>query len=369
MRQWIRKLIDQFDFEWGEQHGTQPSGNGPTIGDDRATLLFVIDVFNKHLIEIDSKPVRKVRQILDEFARELIDPTRTDGERVLFRFRQFFSSYRIDEYTYFLKTFDEFRAIIWDFVDQLSEDLTEEQQSDKDIQQSLHSLREAVEANSIDDLKRQSRAFIDNYIEYQTRRDSRRSRRMDSLQKNLDLVKKKLVQANQNMALDHLTGAYNRRSFDEKLNEHWKLAAVSNKAVSLMVLDIDHFKKINDSFGHAIGDCVLQEFVKILHEQFTRPADFVARIGGEEFAIILPDYQLEHAIKKADAVLSRIRKDVLIQDGHQIKFTSSLGIAQLERGESAEDWLKRADKALYHAKNTGRDRFSVANGQGSIHAA
>ncbi|MCB0364949.1 MAG: GGDEF domain-containing protein [Bdellovibrionaceae bacterium] len=368
MRQWIRKLIDQFDFEWGEQH-THEERAAPSINDDRATLLFVIDTFNKHLVEIENKPVRKVRQILDEFARELIDPAKIDSERVLFRFRQFFSSYRIDEYTYILKTFDEFRAIIWDFVDQLSEDLTEAQQADVEIKQSLHCLREAVEANSIDDLKRQSRAFIDNYIEYQTRRDSSRSRRMESLQKNLDVVKKKLVQANQNMATDHLTGAFNRRSFDEKLMEHWKLASISQKPISLMILDIDHFKRINDTFGHATGDYVLQEFVKILHELFARNSDFVARIGGEEFAIILPDYQLEHAIKKADSTLDRIRHDVLVQDGHEIRFTSSMGIAQLEPGESAEAWMKRADKALYHAKNTGRDRFSIANSDDSIHAA
>lgn len=369
MRQWIRKLIEQFDFDWGDHDTQQGNGSGPTMSDDRATLLFVIDTFNKHLIEIENKPVRKVRQVLDEFAKELIDPSKQDSERSLFRFRQFFSSYRIDEYTYILKTFDEFRAIIWDFVDQLSEDLTEAQQADVEIKHSLNNLREAVEANSIDDLKKQSRLFIDNYVEYQTRSDSRKSRRMESLQKNLDVVKKKLVQANQNMSTDHLTGAFNRRSFDEKLTEHWKLASISKKPVTLAILDIDHFKRVNDTFGHAIGDYVLQEFVKILQELYPRDSDFVARIGGEEFAIILPDYQIAHAVKKAESTLARIRGDVLVQDGHQIKFTSSMGIAQLLPGESAEAWMKRADKALYEAKNSGRDRFMVATSDDTSHAA
>ena len=87
LRQWIRKLIDQFDFEWGEHQPHEGRAAGPAINDDRATLLFVIDTFNKHLVEIENKPVRKVRQILDEFARELIDPAKLDSERTLFRFR------------------------------------------------------------------------------------------------------------------------------------------------------------------------------------------------------------------------------------------------------------------------------------------
>lgn len=369
MRQWVRKLIEQFDFEWSEdKHQETEKEKTSTIGlsEDRATLLYIIDTFNKHLLEIDSKPVRKVRQTLDEFARQLISPEE-NIDRVLFRFRQFFSSYRIDEYTYVLKTFDDFRAIIWDFVDQLKDEFEEEEQDETTIHANLEQLREAVESNSIELLKNQSRTFIDSYIEYQTRRDLRRESRMQVLNKNLSVVKNKLVEANHQMNRDHLTSAYNRKSFDEKLKEHWKLFQMSKKPVTLLALDIDHFKRVNDTYGHAIGDFVLIELVKLLQGLCQRKSDFIARIGGEEFAIILPDYQVSHAVKKAEELLQKIRSQAFVQNDSVIRFTCSAGIAQLHPGENTEQWLKRADDALYASKNGGRDRYTIS--QGNLKAA
>src|SRR5690606_15502202 len=103
----------------------------------------------------------------------------------LFRFRQFFASYRIDEYAFVQQTFDDFRGIIWDFVDQLAEELAYQQAEDNEIKSNLEQLKEAVEANSIEALRTKSRHFIDAYMEFQTKRDSRRTKRMESIKKNL----------------------------------------------------------------------------------------------------------------------------------------------------------------------------------------
>lgn len=364
MRRWVQKLVTQFNFQWDENQpaGTEPSNHAPglSLSEDRATLLFVIDVLNKHLIEVDRHPVRKVRGILDEFAKEMINPDRQNIEKLLFRFRQFFGSYRIDEYTYVQKTFDEFRGIIWDFVDQLSEDLNQEKKAERDVIASLDALKEAVEADSIVELKDQSREFIDTYIEHQTRREKRRSERVLSVKKNLDSVRQQLFEANKSMRLDHLTSAFNRKSFDEQVRSHVRISSVSPEPVSLLMLDIDHFKKINDSFGHAVGDFVLKECVRILHEVFTRSNDFVARIGGEEFAIILSGFTAEAANKKAEQLMERIRKDVIVHEHHKLQFTVSIGAAQLGAGEEGDNWIKRADHALYHSKNNGRNRCTVA---------
>ena len=107
MKQWMQKLIDQFDFDWRE---TSEGGSPVSVemNEERATLIYIIDILNKHLIEVDKHPVRKVRETLDEFAKELVKPNQANLERVLFRFRQFFSSYRIDEVSYMQKTFDDF---------------------------------------------------------------------------------------------------------------------------------------------------------------------------------------------------------------------------------------------------------------------
>jgi diguanylate cyclase (GGDEF)-like protein len=363
LKQWISKLINQFEFEWSDKKEgrSKDSNSEPEINEEQATLLFIIDVFNKHLIELDAHPVRKVRALLDEFAKGLMNEDQKGRERLLFRIRQFFSGYRIDEYTYVQKTFDEFRSILWDFLDQLSEELADERSEDEEILENLEQVREAVEANSIEEIKSQSRHFIDSYTEFQFNREKRRSARVKTIHENLELVKKQLVDAHENMRVDHLTKAYNRKSFDEQAKRHWKLFQISESPVSMIVLDIDHFKKVNDTYGHDMGDYVLVELVKMLKELFPRDNDFVARLGGEEFAIILPDHKTEHAIIKAERALERIRKEVLVHKDLQIKFTISMGVAELMKGEDTAHWFKRADKALYMSKNSGRNKLTVAD--------
>jgi diguanylate cyclase len=359
LKQWVHKLIDQLDFDYGWSKGSKKAKK-IDINEDRATLLYILDVYNKHLVEIDGHPVRKVREILDELAKELVNPKRPDSDKLLFRLRQFFSIYRVDEYTYIRKTFEDFKGIIWDFVDQLAEDFKYEQTVDKDVKKNLAQLKEAVEADSIDLLRSKSREFIDSYVEHQTKREERRTKRIRGMRKNLDSVRKKLVEADRTSRMDHLTGAYNRRSFDDQMKQLLQFYELSKTPVSLIILDIDFFKKINDSYGHDVGDFVLKECVRMLQSIYTRDSDFLARIGGEEFAIILPDYRLEHAVKKAEETLSRIRKEVFITGSQELRFTVSLGIAELRDGETADQWLKRADSALYEAKNNGRNRFTIA---------
>jgi diguanylate cyclase (GGDEF)-like protein len=98
----------------------------------------------------------------------------------------------------------------------------------------------------------------------------------------------------------------------------------------------------------------------MLKELFPRDVDSVSRIGGEEFAILLPDYQIEHAIKKAESAGQKIRSETILEGDTRINFTVSMGIAQLHEGESAEQWMKRADLALYESKKAGRDRYTIA---------
>lgn len=362
MKKWMEKLIEQFDFDWSDGGRSPSSKESAAAGltEELATLLFIIDIFNKHLIDFDGHPVRKTREALDEFAREMMNSKNQPLEKVLFRFRQFFSTYRIDEATYLQKTFEDFRSIIWDFVDQLAEDISEEQKDDIEVRNHLERLKDAVESNSIADLKNQSRRFIDSYVEKQFKKEKRRSTKMRSIRKNLNTVKKQLGEANNTARVDHLTQAFNRRTFDEYCEQYWKLNHASKQPVTALVLDIDHFKKINDTYGHDVGDFVLKELVQLLKGLFTREADLVARTGGEEFAILLPDFTADHAMVKAEEVLAKVRGAAYVHDGREIRFTVSVGVAQLGDGESIAGWIKRADLALYNSKNTGRNKATLA---------
>lgn len=363
MRHWIKKLLEQFEFDGGE---AEMKHLHEEMSEEKATLLFLIDTYNKHLFEVDNHPLRKVRERLDSFAKSLVTTGPLDHDRMMFDFRQWFASYRIDEVTYIQNTFDDFKNLIWEFADQLHEELKEERREDEELDAKLGDLREAVESNSIDILRTRSREFINTYIEQQSRKSVRHDRRILRARKNLDSVKKQLVQANHSMQRDHLTGIFNRRSFDDKVSALVKMQKHQRSDCALIIADIDHFKNVNDTYGHDIGDFVIKECANILTDTFTLAGAMVARIGGEEFGIVLPNISAEHAAPLIENALNNIRKAVFVHGEVKIRFTMSFGAASLLEGEPMDAWYKRADTALYASKTGGRNRYTLA---GALKAA
>lgn len=153
-------------------------------------------------------------------------------------------------------------------------------------------------------------------------------------------------------SIDPLTSSGNRRALDKQLE---KIIADQNRGlsdVSLLLLDLDHFKKINDNYGHANGDLVLIELVELI-QKYTRPLDATYRYGGEEF-VILP---LKVALSEAKIVADKLRELIANTTfADNISLTVSIGVAQYREGETAEQWISRADAALYLAKGSGRNR-------------
>ncbi len=150
---------------------------------------------------------------------------------------------------------------------------------------------------------------------------------------------------------DPLTGIYNRRLFQNRLKEEINLAQRYSRPFSLILMDIDHFKKINDKYGHDIGDTVLIEFVEVVKKQI-RQLDIFCRIGGEEFAIILPETTLHDAVRVVKKINTLVREN----PEATVAATVSIGVVEYIKGESEEDIYKRVDNALYKAKTLGRDR-------------
>jgi diguanylate cyclase (GGDEF)-like protein len=156
---------------------------------------------------------------------------------------------------------------------------------------------------------------------------------------------------------DELTGLYNRRHFLELAESEIARVRRTGAPLSVAILDIDHFKRVNDYFGHAAGDRVLRDLAGSLRETL-RGSDVPARFGGEEFVVLLTDTMLEGAVAVTERLRERVgRSEVQLGHGRVARVTVSAGVAELAQGERLEGLLERADEALYRAKAEGRDRI------------
>lgn len=154
---------------------------------------------------------------------------------------------------------------------------------------------------------------------------------------------------------DRLTQAYNRTKFHEVIKIEFERATRYDHSLSIIMFDIDHFKKINDTYGHAAGDYVLQTLTQIVMENL-REIDCLVRWGGEEFVVITPETDVE----KAEVLAERIRKAIEDYRFDQAgTVTISLGVTQYRKNDTADSCIKRADDAMYIAKGKGRNRVEV----------
>jgi diguanylate cyclase (GGDEF)-like protein len=162
---------------------------------------------------------------------------------------------------------------------------------------------------------------------------------------------------------DQLTELLNRRGFGEQSALAYATSRRQHAPVSVIMTDIDHFKSVNDEFGHAAGDEALAHFAGLLRE-YRRVDDIAARIGGEEFALVLPGTGIEEAISVADDLCRRLAASPLIVDGRDVVMTASFGVAAIsEKDTSLTDVIVRADRALYRSKRAGRNRVDLESSQ------
>lgn len=173
----------------------------------------------------------------------------------------------------------------------------------------------------------------------------------------VDKLKEELKKANFFAKTDELTNIPNRRGFNENIEASIRFSLHNQSPFALVLLDLDFFKKVNDTFGHIVGDSALRYVSKLLKEE-TKGRDCIARIGGEEFSIILPDTSYENAIKVADNIRLKIASKTLSVKGQKqpLKLTISSGVAIYQKDEDIDTLFQRADEALYLAKNSGRNR-------------
>jgi len=179
----------------------------------------------------------------------------------------------------------------------------------------------------------------------------------EELRRLTDRLGKTNIHLEKAATTDELTGIYNRHYFEIKVTELMDTADNGNSPLSLIMFDLDHFKRINDTYGHPIGDQILIKTTEICRKNL-RTEDLFARFGGEEFVIVLQHSTVLAALKVAE----KLREAIYNSNPEMVgRYSCSFGVAERAKSESFTNWYKRADKSLYHAKSSGRNRVSVNN--------
>jgi diguanylate cyclase (GGDEF)-like protein len=161
---------------------------------------------------------------------------------------------------------------------------------------------------------------------------------------------------------DSLTGLYNRKHLMESLGGEIGRSSRYERPFALLIIDIDHFKKFNDTYGHLAGDEVLRKMGNVFRESI-RSCDYAARYGGEEFVIVMPEIGHDEGVKAAERIRGSVAKEEIDANGHSVRVTISVGVASFpQHGDDAQAIISKADAALYQAKRRGRDRVVLASG-------
>ena len=245
---------------------------------------------------------------------------------------------------------------------------------DTQIREQVDGLQSSVqEAADLDSLKQVLESHLEGLLgtmdEHQQQRDQREqevaarlkglAERVANMEQEAQGYREHLEVQRQKALVDPLTGLPNRAAWSERLDHEVNAWHQRGNSLSLAMLDLDHFKRINDGYGHLAGDKVLKIIANVLRKRL-RPNDFIARFGGEEFVLLMPDSSLSDALAVGEVLRAAIAACPFHFKGEPVTITVSMGVAQLQPSERSELALKRADEALYRAKAAGRNQVQAA---------
>lgn len=273
---------------------------------------------------------------------------------------RWFRELRQREHAHVITSMADLRQVIWLFVQVLGSATEDDASSDARTVDQLAKLRQAVQGSDLEALRKEASRSV-NLIESQIEvRRARQQSQVADLSSQLDSITTALMIEKKRGEMDALTRVYGRAALDDQLADLCKMGAVIRPSAVLFLIDVDHFKWVNDKFGHGVGDDALRHVAARLRREFRRRGDFLARYGGDEFAAIVEGDGLKEATMIGERALYAVREAEVADEGEPVRVSISMGIAALRQGEKPAEWVKRADDALYRSKGDGRDRLAVA---------
>lgn len=362
-----------------QENGTQkePVANGSRATDiseesDKAleSLARVLRCLGRHAFALDQLSEEEIEKEFERWARHVLVGAKVDADDSKKReagprrdwgaLTQFVNGHRQQEKSYVNRNLQDMRTVLCEFTNIMGRAFVEDQKTDQKVTNHLVQLRTATEDGSFHDVKQALLAVVEGISALVDERKERQQQRLENLGEKLRLVEEELGGARKQMTLDALTQLYNRGALNLQLERTASMSFFSGTSACILMVDVDHFKHVNDTYGHPAGDVVLQQVAKRLVSTFPRKTDFIARYGGEEFCVLLQGADWELSQRLGERLLAAVRGEGFSYQDITIPVTASIGLAELLPGETVLSWIERADRALYRAKDNGRNQLCLA---------
>jgi diguanylate cyclase (GGDEF)-like protein len=335
----------------------------PASADDsRDTLAAVLRTLGELALPTKAIPKDEFERACDGLARQLLtglgaaDDLRGDPRKLHTEVRSAVRRQRVAEAREYATYRDSSAILLSDLVAGLRRSLEAQEAGDTEIAEKLAALERAVTSGDLSEIQRVAASTATRIRDVLTAQRSSQRNQIDGLSEQLTSMRRELVEAQAQMRKDPLTDLLNRGAFDAGLAEAIASCRSGRAELTVFLLDLDHFKAVNDTHGHPAGDEVLRAVSRQLVRSFPRKEDLVARYGGEEFVALCRSVGAEHAGMLAERARKGIEKLVVECEDAEVRPTASIGYAVLRPSDDPASFVKRADEALYRAKAEGRNR-------------
>ncbi len=341
------------------------------------TLASVLRSYGRAALDTETATAESIDERCESWARHVLNGSPIPGphgasptdeepapvpveQRAWAPLRRFFRDQRQGEVAHHGQVGTTLRGTVLELVDVVYKAFEDGRGVDEELSARACELRAALASEDVTTLRTAAQRVTASLEQSLERREAIHERAVKSLGRRLRVVRDQLKEATRAAEVDALTGLANRAALDRRIEASITLSRFTGQPECLLMLDIDHFKTVNDTHGHRVGDRVLAEIGACLARTVIRRSDFVARYGGEEFSVVLSDTDSEQAVSVGERVLRDIRAlRVPLEGGGSLSVTASLGLADLRSDDDAPSWIDAADRAMYRAKDEGRDQLCV----------
>lgn len=336
------------------------------------TVAAILRILGEYALDLEETEAAAVTNVAEGWARHVLvggpPPARAGsttavasapGRRDWAGVRDFVRDYARGSSAHARTVLGDLRQVIWVFIQTLNHNFAQDQDVDSRVREQLTRLGELAQRAPSSTLKREALSTVMSVTQLVDERRRRNAQQMEALGDRVRSLGHELETARRESELDALTRLFNRKAFDEYLDRTVELHRAFGHEACLLFIDLDHFKQINDGHGHTTGDALLCKIADAVSRVFPRKNDFVARYGGDELAVVLRETQPNEAVGLCERLLRAVRGAVVEREGSRVVTTTSVGVAPLLDGDDGRAWVDRADRAVYRAKQDGRDRFVI----------